>query len=97
MLLLNRFSEIIPIIAIGEFLAATSCSLLQQPSTLSPAPHLPPNSQVPSPGGPEAVLDAPWYPSVRCPNKSVTTLNIYMPSTIDQGIRLSVVLYSAAD
>ena len=64
MILICRFSETIPI-AIGKFLAATSCSYLQQPS-LSPAPHLPkvpspksqvpsPKSQVPSPGGPEAV------------------------------------------
>ena len=47
MILIYRFSETIPI-AIGKFLAATSCSYLQQPS-LSPAPHLP------SPGGREAV------------------------------------------
>ena len=51
MILICRFSETIPI-AIGKFLAATSCSYLQQPS-LSPAPHLPispsPKSQVPSP------------------------------------------------
>ena len=46
MILICRFSETIPI-AIGKFLAATSCSYLQQPS-LSPAPHLP-KSQVPSP------------------------------------------------
>ena len=51
MILICRFSETIPI-AIGKFLAATSCSYLQQPS-LSPYPHLPkspsPKSQVPSP------------------------------------------------
>ena len=43
---LKIFPETIPI-AIGKFLAATSCSYLQQPS-LSPSPHLP-KSQVPSP------------------------------------------------
>ena len=48
MILICRFSETIPI-AIGKFLAATSCSYLQQPS-LSPAPQVPsPKSQVPSP------------------------------------------------
>ena len=44
MILLHRFSEKIPNIAsIRKFLAAlhTGCSLLQQPSLLSPAPHLP--------------------------------------------------------
>ena len=62
MILICRFSETIPI-AIGKFLAATSCSYLQQPS-LSPAPHLP-NSQVPSPGGPEAVV--PLVPAGAAP------------------------------
>ena len=64
MILIYRFSE-----TTGKFLAATSCSYLQQPS-LSLAPHLPksqvpspksqvpisPKSQVPSPGGREAVV-----------------------------------------
>ena len=84
MILICRFSETIPI-AIGKFLAATSCSYLQQPS-LSPAPQLPsspapnsqlpsPKSQVPSPGGPEAV-DAVVPAGSRwcCPSSMVTTL-----------------------
>ena len=47
MILIYRFSETIPI-AIGKFLAATSCSYLQQPS-LSPTPQLPSPKQVPNP------------------------------------------------
>ena len=75
MILICRFSETIPI-AIGKFLAATSCSYLQQPS-LSPAPHLP-NSPSPKsrrPGGPEAV-DAVVPAGSRwcCTSSIVTTL-----------------------
>ena len=33
------FRNNIPIASIGKFLAATSCSLIQQPSTLSPEPR----------------------------------------------------------
>ena len=63
MILICRFSETIPI-AIGKFLAATSCSYLQQPS-LSPAPHLP-NSPSPKsrrPGG-RGRRGARWFPLV---------------------------------
>ena len=49
MILIYRFSETIPI-AIGKFLAATSCSYLQQPS-LSPSPQFP-KSQVQEAGKP---------------------------------------------
>ena len=52
MIFLHRFSESITIAIAVKFLAATCCSLLQQPS-LSRAPHLSnspsPKSQVPSP------------------------------------------------
>ena len=71
MILICRFSETIPI-AIGKFLAATSCSYLQQPS-LSPSPQLP-KSQVPSPGGPEAVDAVVPAGSRWCTSSMVTTL-----------------------
>ena len=45
MILIYRFSETIPI-AIGKFLAATSCSCLQQPS-LSPSPQSPKSRRMP--------------------------------------------------
>ena len=63
MILIYRFSETIPI-AIGKFLAATSCSYVQQPS-LFPAPHLP-NSPTPKsrrPGG-RGRRGARWFPLV---------------------------------
>ena len=53
-------------IAIGTFLAATSCSLLQQPS-LSPSLHLPispsPKSQVPRVPSPKSQVPSPGVPS----------------------------------
>ena len=93
MLLLNRFSETIPIakntnlhFAIGGsmFQAATiSCSLIHQQPFLSPAPHLS------SPGSQEAVVPVGAVPQQG---------HISRFRALPQGIRLSVVLHiSAAD
>ena len=70
MILICRFSETIPIAIGTKFLAATSCSYLQQPS-LSPAPHLP-NSPTPKsrrPGG-RGRRGSRWC----CTSSMVTTL-----------------------
>ena len=99
MILIYRFSETIPI-AIGKFLAATSCSYLQQPS-LSPAPQQP-TPQVPSPGGREAV-DAvvPLVPAdgaaVLHQQPSPHSPLFYAAPHSHRGTRLTVVLHSAAD
>ena len=69
MILIYRFSETIPI-AIGKFLAATSCSYLQQPS-LSPAPQLPQAAATfSSPLYPQSSLSIPSSPSPQQPSLS---------------------------
>ena len=88
MILIYRYSETIPTV-IGKFLAATCCSYLQQPS-LSPSPQLY-KSQVPSPGGREAVVAVvPLVPAGAAP----AALSFMLPH---RGTRLSVVRHSAAD
>ena len=96
MLLPNRFLGTIPI-AIGKFiLAATSCSLILQPS-LSPAPQLP-NSQVLQEAV-EAVVPVGarrWCCAL--PTGGSSPLFYALIPRSHQGIRLmSVVLHSAAD
>ena len=71
-LIYYRFSETISI-AIGKFLAATSCSYLQQPS-LSPSAHLPisPTPHLPNSPSPKSVV--PAGPRWCCTSSMVTTL-----------------------
>ena len=91
MILIYRFSETISI-AIGKFLAATSCSYLQQPS-LSPAPHLPnspsPKSRRPGGRGRRGPAGSRWC----CTSSPVTTL-LCCPTGVN---RLSVVPHRRAD
>ena len=87
MILIYRFSETIPI-AIGKFLAATSCSYLQQPS-LSPSPQLP-KSQVQEAGKPWLPW-CRWFPLVL--HQQPGHHSFMLPH---RGTRLSVVRHSAA-
>ena len=88
MIFLYRFSESITIAIVKFLLAATCCSLLQQPS-LSPAPHLS-NSPSPKsrrPGG-RGRRGPRWLPQQ-------PGLHSYI--LLHTGTKLTVVLHRAAD
>ena len=83
MILLYRFSETIPIAIGNKFLAATSCSLLQQRPSLSQAPQAPsPKSQVQEAVVPVGARAPQGHHSFMLPHRSP---------------RLSAVLHCAAD